>query len=266
MDYDALHPPAPITTESATKGETVARAKKTDRAEARRRYRAEMSGEFDTDAAEMGSEVAAETTTRSAAKNSKFSSPSGRMSIKDALRESVHPVDVRADLAALPWLVTHTKAVWLPILISIGSAVAFVAVPSSITVYLFQFFVLAPAIGSIFLAGFLAPRASWLIGIIVGVAASLILGVLLLSGGMNHALTTLGGAPYDPATYSATIIQSVILAIPLGGLFAAAAAWYRRFLQLSNPNRGRKAEAKKSGGNDGRSRNASASKAQGARR
>ena len=30
-----------------------------------------------------------------------------------------------------------------------------------------------------------------------------------------------------------------------GALFASGAAWYRRFLQLSNPNRGRRAEEKK---------------------
>ena len=246
----------------------MARAKKTDRAEARRRYRAEMAG---ADAADDGvPEVAASAPAARPAppkSGQKYSSPSGRMGIRDALRELVHPVDIRADLAALPWLVTHTKAVWLPILLSIASGIAFVVVPSTITVYLFQFFVLAPAIGSIFLAGFLAPRASWLIGIIVGVAAALVLAVMLVSGGMNHALETLSGsiAPYDPASYPLIISQSLIMAVPLGALFAAAAAWYRRFLQLSNPNRGRKAEAKK-GGNDGRTRNAGATKAQGARR
>ncbi len=246
----------------------MARAKKTDRAEARRRYRAEMAGvDADDDAGDEVPAAAPAARPASTKSGPKYSSPSGRMGIRAALRESVHPVDVRADLAALPWLVTHTKAVWLPILLSVASGIAFVVVPNTITVYLFQFFVLAPAIGSIFLAGFLAPRASWLIGIIVGVAAALVLAVLLISGGMNHALATLNGAiaPYDPATYPAIITQSLIMAVPLGALFAAAAAWYRRFLQLSNPNRGRKAEAKK-GGKDGRTRSAGASKAQGARR
>ena len=99
--------------------------------------------------------------------------------------------------------VTHTKAVWLPILLSIAAGSPVVVVPSTITVYLFQYFVLAPPIGVVFLAGFLAPRASWLIGIIVGVAAALVLAVMLVSGGMNHALATLSGsiAPYDPASY-----------------------------------------------------------------
>jgi hypothetical protein len=241
----------------------VARAKKTDRAEARRRYRAEMAtaGGGDVDDA-TPAPSATTSSSRPAQKSSPtFSSPPGRMGIRDALRESVHPVDIRGDLMALPWLVTHTKAVWLPILLSVGSGVAFALIPSAITVYLFQFFVLAPAIGSIFLAGFLAPRASWLIGILVGLAAGVVLAALLYSGAMNNSLTTLGStALYDPAEYPAIIGQSLIMAIPLGALFAAAAAWYRRFLQLSNPNRGRRAQTKKAGA-DGRSRSAGTSKA-----
>jgi hypothetical protein len=38
----------------------------------------------------------------------------------------------------------------------------------------------------------------------------------------------------------------------MGAFFAAAAAWYRRFLQLSNPNR--RQQAAKPKANDGRTR------------
>jgi len=250
----------------------VARAKKTDRAEARRRYRAELAA----DAAEgddveplAGATSARPPATSSTSKAStskaspKYANPPGRMGIGQALRESVHPIDLRADLAALPWLITHTRAVIIPVLLTVGSGAAFILIPNTITAYLFQFFVLAPAIGSIFLAGFLAPRASWLIGIVVGIVASLVWAVMLYSGGVNHALQVLGSTvQYQPGDYGPLVIQSAIMSIPLGALFAAAAAWYRRFLQLSNPNRGRRAEAKKSG-SDGRSRTAGTSKAQG---
>jgi hypothetical protein len=39
---------------------------------------------------------------------------------------------------------------------------------------------------------------------------------------------------------------------PFGIFFAASAAWYRRFLRLSNPNRGRPQQPRR--GSDGRSR------------
>jgi hypothetical protein len=248
---------------SHTTGDTVARAKKTDRAAARRRYRAEIAGTDAEEGADLDADVAAPSSRPAAKTSPKFSSPPGRMSIRDALRESIHPVDLRGDLAALPWLVTRTKALWIPVLLTVGSGIAFLAVPGPITAYAFQFFVLAPAIGSIFLAGFLAPRASWLLGIIVGIVASLVWAAMLYSGGMNHALQTLGSTvQYPPADYAGLVAQSALMSIPLGALFAAAAAWYRRFLQLSNPNRGRRANATaKKSGSDGRSRSAGASKA-----
>jgi hypothetical protein len=251
---------------SHTTGDTVARAKKTDRAAARRRYRAEMAG-IDEEGADLDAEVTGSSTAstvRPAARTSpKFSSPPGRIGIREALRQSIHPVDLRGDLAALPWLVTHTKALWIPVLLTVGGGAAFLLAPGPITAYAFQFFVLAPAIGSIFIAGFLAPRASWLLGIIVGIVASLVWAVMLYSGGMNHALQTLGSTvQYAPADYAALVTQSALMSIPLGAFFAAAAAWYRRFLQLSNPNRGKRAAASsKKSGSDGRSRTAGTSKA-----
>ena len=57
------------------------------------------------------------------------------------------------------------------------------------------------------------------------------------------------------------IVAAFVLSPVLGGLFAAGAAWYRRFLQLSNPNRGRRAAAKGGGpGGKGRSRSSGAAK------
>ena len=50
-----------------------------------------------------------------------------------------------------------------------------------------------------------------------------------------------------------------------GALFASGAAWYRRFLQLSNPNRGKRAEEKKKA-NDGKSRTSGKDQKAGARR
>ena len=91
-----------------------------------------------------------------------------RMGFAAAFRQSFRPLDVRADLAALPWIALHTKALWLPVLITsaarslIGrdrrrrhrSASSCSRTSSR-----------RPAIGGVFIAGFLAPRASWLLGV-----------------------------------------------------------------------------------------------------
>ena len=239
----------------------MARAKRTDRAEARRRYRAEMAdAEATEDVADDATATSADAKPSPRTTSPQFSSPSGRIGMGAAFRQSIHPVNLREDLAALPWLAVHSKALWLPSLITIVSAIAFTITAGSdfITRFGFAYFVQTPAIGSVFLAGFLAPRASWLIGAIVGLVAAIAYSAVI-------AFVALGTAD---ATLARDAMASAFFLSPImGALFAAAAAWYRRFLQLSNPNRGQRAAAKK--GNDGRTRNASdASKAKpsGARR
>lgn len=247
------HPPT-------TKGETVARAKRTDRAEARRRYRAEMAGEEGADETTdaVAASSAADAKPRPRSSSPQFSSPSGRIGMGAAFRQSIHPVNLREDLRALPWLAVHTKALWLPALITIVSAIAFTITAGSdfVTRFGFAYFVQTPAIGSVFLAGFLAPRASWLIGAIVGTIAAIAYSAVI-------AYVALGTA--DAQLARDAMLSSVFLSPVMGALFAAAAAWYRRFLQLSNPNRGRRAEAKRTG-NDGRTRSGGASKPTSARR
>jgi hypothetical protein len=195
------------------------------------------------------------------------SPPPGRLGIGAAFRQSIHPLNVRADLAALPGLVTN-KALWLPILLCIVAAVLFTVMPNQITYLLMQYFLWAPPIAAVFLGGFLAPRASWLIGILIGIAASLLFSILLVSGLFNQSMATIMQTMPNPQDlriavdlYAGTVVQWLVLSSVMGGLFAAGAAWYRRFLQLSNPNRGRQ-PAKRSGGGGGggRSRSSGAAK------
>jgi hypothetical protein len=73
-----------------------------------------------------------------------------------------------------------------------------------------------------------------------------------------------------PTEGTASIARDVVIAAfimsPLvGAFFASAAAWYRRFLNLSNPNRGRR-PAGAPGRPDGRTRAASTGQKAGARR
>jgi uncharacterized membrane protein len=183
--------------------------------------------------------------------------------VLDALRISVHPPKFREDLASLPWLALHTRALWIPVLVVVASTIAVIATGGKdvVTAFLFAYFVQTPAIGGVFLAGFLAPRASWLLGLIVGLVAAIGYAAYVIV-----AASRLSGADApDPGLVRDTIISALVLSPILGALFAAAAAWYRRFLRLSNPNRGRQAAAQRRGG-DGRSRGSNGSQKAGARR
>ncbi len=225
----------------------MARAKRTERAAARRRYRAATEPELLEAEAEEEPEAPAP---RRPAPPARSTSDTVRVGIGAALRSSFHPLRVREDLAALPSLVTH-RSLWLPILVTIISTVAVVATGGKdvITPFLFAYFVQTPALGGVFLAGFLAPRASWLLGGIVGLVAAV---------GYVAVLSFVPGAIAPTAPVAAKVeevaIWAFILSPVLGGLFASMAAWYRRFLSLTNPNRGRRTQQPQKRVGDGRTR------------
>jgi hypothetical protein len=230
----------------------VARAKSTRRAEARRRYRAEQGLAPDPiDDAEITGDTP---TTRPAAATAAKGPvvPNQRMGIAQAFRLSFRPLDLRGDLRALPWIALHTKALWVPLALVLGSTALFMVTRGEDVlsrVFLFPYFIQTPAIGGVFIAGFLAPRASWLLGIIVGVVAAACYSLLVLT-----VLADVATAAPAPGLTQEVISSSFVLSPVLGALFASAAAWYRRFLAYSNPNRGR--QPAKSQGNkpDGKTR------------
>jgi len=246
FDYDAHHDPSPST------GETVARAKRTssERAAARRRYRAATESEA------LAADAAVDATPGRTAEPVRPTSDTVRMGLLAALRASIRPLNLREDLAALPSLIPN-KALWVPVLVTIASTVAVVATDgtNALSAILFSYFVQTPGIGGSFLAGFLAPRASWLLGFIVGIVTAVCYSVLIYVFPLRIATEI-----PDAAIAQTAVISAVITSPILGALFASAAAWYRRFLTLTNPNRGRRNQAQKKVG-DGRTRGASAQKA-----
>jgi len=178
----------------------------------------------------------------------------------DALRISIHPVRVREDLASLPALATN-RALLLPILATIVSTVAVVATSGKdvITPFLFTYFIQTPALGGVFLAGFLAPRASWLLGAIVGLVAAVgYVAILVVVPG------ALGPTPPEASTIQGVALYAFILSPFMGAFFASLAAWYRRFLRLMNPNRPSQAQTPRRG--DGRTRATNNAQKAGARR
>lgn len=214
----------------------MARAKRTHRAEARRRYRSEQGLTDQTADTELDGPVTTPPTTSGQA-----ATAPPRAGIGYAFRAAFRPLDARADLRAVPQLVRE-KALWVPVILTLVSTALFVIVRPEgrtdvlgvLTVFLYQYFVVTPAIGGVFIAGFLAKRASWLYGILVGLLAAACYSFLVLRG-------FIGSAP-TPETQNAArdvVLASFLLSPIVGAFFASTAAWYRRFLYLANPNRGR---------------------------
>jgi hypothetical protein len=231
----------------------VARAKRTDRAEARRRHRSEqaLAGVDEATLDTLEAESATATATRPE-RPAPEATTAVRRGFTTAFREAFRPLDIRGDLRALPSLVRH-KALWIPVLLTIVSAWLFIAVRPGETLataqcgldrpgeclpvlvtFLFQYFIVTPAIGGVFIAGFMAPRASWLLGLIVGLVAASAYSFLVLNGYIGLAPNA------ETQTQAQDVVFASYLMSPIvGAFFASTAAWYRRFLYLSNPNRGR---------------------------
>ena len=253
FDYDAQHDPSPST------GDTVARAKRTssERAAARRRYRAA------TDAAviEANDDEAGDAPARAA----QAARPGGgvaRMGIVAALRTATRPLNVREDLLALPTLVRN-KAFWIPALLTIAATVMVAAFgikgtdPAHVVAgLLFQLFILTAPIGGPLVAGFLAPRASWLLGLILGVEAAIAYSLVALVFPLQVYTTV-----PDPVVAQNAVLAAFVGSPIMGAFFASAIAWYKRFLALSNPNRARRTQQAQKRVGDGRTRGSTGQKA-----
>ena len=242
----------------------MARAKRTQRAEARRRHRAATAPIDEID--DLGTDTPPSGSERSAASQAaKSSGTPTRMGFADAFRQAIRPMHVREDLAALPWIAVHSKALWVPLLITLVSTIAIIATTGrdTITQFLFAYFIQTPAIGGVFIAGFLAPKASWLLGVIVGLVSAACYSLLVVV----FPATIYAAAPPTPEQARDVAISAFIFSPIIGGFFAAAAAWYRRFLALSSPNRGRRqSQGPRQRPGDGRTRGGTTSQKAGAKR
>jgi hypothetical protein len=223
----------------------VARVKQTDRAEARRRYRqatsqeAAIDGAADDVPAESGdgrtdAARAARPTRQAPAKPAgSKQQPAARPGITTAFRAAYHPAHVREDVAALPKLLLHW-ALLAPIgMILAGGVIAFVFRSYSGGALAYQLLVL-PGTGfglPQLVAGFFAPRASYLLGFVVSLVQGVVGTIFIL------LIASQTGSPFPSDQLPTLLIQSFIFGPISGTLFAAAAAWYRRFLALSGPKR-----------------------------
>lgn len=236
----------------------MARAKRTDRAAARRRYRASVGDPLidgDVEVAELDKHDAATAPTpatgirRAAAPatgaSAEASTGPQRPSIIAAFRSSFRPVDLRGDLAALPRLLRHWSFL-VPVVLS-GLAVALIPLVglNALTSAFFQYFSFTAPLGTAFLAGFFAPRASYLVGMLAALASVGFQVIAYTAGPFGGLFTNFtdasGGVLTEAAAKQLVVNQALTVGVPSAALFAAAAAWYKRFLNRANPNRSRAA-------------------------
>jgi hypothetical protein len=224
----------------------VPRAKRTARADARRRYRAAQNAApdelDDLDDLEHDDEAAATPTKSQAPRRSTPATATAtppRPSIATAFRQAFRPIDLRGDLRALPMLLID-KAFWIPAgaIVAIAGVVFFTGGKEMVSQVLAPYFLYPPPIAPVFLAGFLAKRASWLLGAIIGIVQSIATLILVTSSPALNATT----GSTDPGVFA----YSVFISVGFGAFYAAAAAWYKRFLQGANPPRRAAATASKS--------------------
>ena len=247
----------------------MARAKRTDRAEARRRYRASLepatvATEDDTAEAaatpnrlsgRAASNQSAAAVARPAARTAR---PGDLLATEPVTRRpgffgsitgAITPLDLRADLAALPALTTRTRAIWLPSLIVAVSGVS-ILIPSlqsnTIVGLVASLFVAPPPMAGPFLAGILAPRAGWLAGGIVGLVSAIFFGLYLATAPASVLTNATSEARFS------AIVQSFVIAPMFGILVGGFAAFYRRFLRLSSPNPGARGGGKPASKQTGR--------------
>jgi len=216
----------------------LARAKNTSRAEARRRARVAMREEREVvDATEAGSDPGTESTAAAAA------GEPPRQPFFRAPR-------FREDLRLLPHILTSRRLMIVPpLMLLLGFALTLIGpgltdteggLPlASVADLYVQLFFLPPALLTFFLAGFIAPRASYLVGAVLGTLSG-ILWAIILAGGQTMADPMLGEATTD---LPSVIGYLFLLNVGYGTFAAAFAAWYRDFLRrMQDQGRARRAD------------------------
>jgi hypothetical protein len=200
----------------------VARAKRTDRAEARRKYRAYLQAQEEAGVEDSGGESPIESAPAASGKSARgperkpqpVNQPGQRMGLFAAARAAYRQPHYLDDLRNIRALVFKTNAIW-PVVVVCAVAGAYTVagidksgrtndpiIPSLVT-FLFAPVPLLPPM----LAGFLAPRSTWLAGMLASLIATLTLvGVIALTA---LRLTSAGGIPTESPSIQPSAVASV---------------------------------------------------------
>jgi hypothetical protein len=264
----------------------VARAKRTNRAEARRRYRAQIAAESTGEAVETPARQTAQPSSRDV----RPVTEPPRTGLRYAFRASLRTPNLREDFEHVEEIV-GSRGLWAAVASTLATALVLIATSGADTLSRIAapYLLLPPPIIAVFIAGFFARRASYVNGGIVAIVAAVALQAvfalnpaslgLVATANQNNtganaspspaatpspaasqapstspgASASAGSASASPNASPAPSAQPVteeavraektylttqsITSIPLAILLASAAAWYRRFLRLGNPNR-----------------------------
>ena len=218
----------------------MARAKSTDRAEARRKYRAYLQAQEEAAAAANLPDDAPSTTTskpvRSGQRPGQPAQPAGRLGMFAAARAAYRTPTYVDDVRHIGDLVFRSKAVWPVLLVCVAGAVYMSARvgatdankdPILPMVYQFLFYpvpLLPPMI-----AGCFAPRATWLAGAIAAFIAtmSLVVVVTLNTGTFSNTTGELFASPSPAVSGAAASVapsQSALIASASASAPATASA------------------------------------------
>ncbi len=187
----------------------MARAKNTGRAEARRRHRAAHAQSPEQ---QLGADTAA---------------PSTDALEENPARPGLRLPNIREDVKALPEIFRTKPLLWLPAALMLAGLAVGLGVTTGLGLdpttdqvarLFFQLTLVPPAI-PVLMAGFIAPRASYLVGLLFGALQGILLFVLVSAGPEAAGATASVGA-FNFAYAALT-----------GMLYGGLAGWYRGFLQ-----------------------------------
>ena len=160
----------------------MARAKQTARSEARRRYRqaSTVAPEAEIEAASPAARPSASNAKATPRPNDRPNPASaGRPGFMSAVRGAYHPAHLREDLRALPKLLTHWSFLVSVVLVLGGAAGQLILPNYTGTEFAWQLLALpGSALAPQLVAGFFAPRASYLLGFIIGLEQGIVFTLL----------------------------------------------------------------------------------------
>ncbi|MDQ3407210.1 MAG: hypothetical protein M3472_03525 [Chloroflexota bacterium] len=202
----------------------LARAKNTARAEARRRHR--QARTLVTAGTDPANDSAIQEAAEPAPRRRLFALP-----------------DVRGDLRALPRMLLTRKRLWIPFALVIAAFLIgmagnrnilpdALAEPAAVFV---QLVLPTQSLIAFFLAGFLAPRASYLVGLVLGLMTGPLFAIYAWEAAASQAPAELAARGL---TFEQFLVQATISGALFGTIGAGFAAWYRGFLR-SSQERGR---------------------------
>jgi hypothetical protein len=153
-----------------------------------------------------------------------------------AFKLAMRPVHYIDDLRYAPTLITRTNAIWIPALLSIA-ALAYGLTRTDYNdgsvSFILSFALAMPPLIQPMIAGFLAPRATWLAGLISSVISGICLLILFVWYNEGHLANLPAIARYSSGDYPGLAVYLLFTAVTFGSLLGAAAGWYKRFLTLA---------------------------------